>query len=145
MRTLLTRVSPGQLDAALLILRVVVGVVFIAHGAQKLFTFGIPGVQSGFADMGIPLPSVTAVLITALEFGGGIALVLGLLTRLIALLLAFDMLGAILLVHLPAGFFLPQGYEFALTLLGAALAITLAGPGAWAVDALLGRGNTAAD
>ena len=75
--------------------------------------------------------------IALLEFFAGLALVVGLLTRLAALGLAFNMLGAILLVHLAAGFFLPTGFEFAFTLLAASLCLVLAGPGALSVDAML--------
>jgi putative oxidoreductase len=134
----------GRPGLGLAILRVVVGIIFVAHGAQKFFQFGIPGVVSGFAQMGIPMPGIVAPLIAGLELGGGALLILGLLTPLVALLLAADMLGAILLVHLRAGFFLPNGYEFALILLAACLTLALAGPGTAAVDnALFERRRTA--
>ncbi len=131
--------TPSQISIALAIVRVVVGIVFIAHGAQKIFTFGFAGVTDGFAQMGIPLPGITGPLAALVEFLGGIALVVGLLTRLAALGLAIDMLGAILLVHLPAGFFLPNGYEFALTLFAASIALMIGGPGEYSVDAGIGR------
>jgi putative oxidoreductase len=83
--------------------------------------------------------------IALLEFFGGIALILGLLSRLAALGLAFDMVGAILLVHLAAGFFLPAGYEFALILFASSLAIALGGPGSLSVDGAIAarRGDVA--
>ncbi|HEX2090814.1 MAG TPA: DoxX family protein [Longimicrobiaceae bacterium] len=136
-----TALAPGNrnLDLGLAILRIVAGVVFLAHGAQKLFVFGLAGVTGGFQGMGVPMPSVTAPLVSAVEFLGGIALILGLLTRLAAVGLAINMLGAILLVHLAAGFFLPNGYEFALTLCAASVALALTGPGAFSLDAAIGR------
>ena len=131
--------SPSQVNLALAILRLTVGTVFIGHGAQKLFTFGMAGISGGFAQMGVPLPGVMGPIISVLEFFGGIALVLGLLTRLVALGLSCDMLGAIIFVHGKAGFFLPNGYEFVFLLLGASLTLVVAGAGRYAVDDLIAR------
>jgi putative oxidoreductase len=125
----------GLLDAALVLLRVVLGVVFIAHGGQKLFQFGIAGTTAAFADMGVVLPAMTAPVVAFVEFFGGIALVLGLFARVAAAGVAVVMLGAILMVHLPAGFFLPDGMEFALVNFAVAVAIAIVGPGAYSLDA----------
>jgi putative oxidoreductase len=133
-----------QASAGLAVLRAVVGAVFIAHGAQKLFVFGLAGVTGAFGQMGVPFAEVVGPAVALLEFFGGLALVAGLLTRPVAVLLASTMLGALVLVHLPAGFFLPDGYEFVLTLLGGAAALAVTGGGAYSADAVLaGRGRTA--
>jgi putative oxidoreductase len=132
-------IVPQRVSAGLTVLRVVVGLVFVAHGAQKLFTYGLAGVSGSFAGMGVPLPGITGPAVAFLEFFGGIALVLGLLTRLTALGLAINMLGAIFMVHLAAGFFMPQGYEFALALFGASVALALAGAGEYSVDSVIAR------
>jgi putative oxidoreductase len=133
----LLRTTSGQTDLGLTILRVIAGIIFAAHGGQKLFVYGFEGVTGAFTQMGAPLPGITGPLVALLEFFGGIALVVGLLTRLAGLGLSGVMIGALLLVHLPAGFFLPNGYEFVLMLLGAALTLSVTGAGKYSVDALL--------
>ncbi len=125
---------------AMTILRVVVGIVFFAHGAQKLFQLGFHGVAGFFGAAGIPLPFVSAVIVTLVEFLGGIALILGLLTRWAAALNAFDMLVAILVVHLKNGFFdQAHGFEFPLTLLAACIVLVIHGGGAASVDGALAK------
>jgi putative oxidoreductase len=128
------RSSPRSLSLGLTALRLAVATVFIKHGAQKLFVFGFAGVTGAFTHMGVPLPGVIGPFIALLEFFGGIALALGLLTRLIALGFVCDMLGAILLVLLPKGF---SGFEFEFLLLGSSLALALTGAGRFSVDEVL--------
>jgi putative oxidoreductase len=112
------------------------------HGWQKVFQFGFPGVTGAFAKMGVPVPGVMGPFIALLELLGGAALIIGLLTRLAALGLMFDMLGAIVLVHLAGGYFLPAGYEYALLLFASCLALVLGGPGSLSADAALASRST---
>jgi len=135
----LFRTTPQHTDLGLFILRLVTGATFAAHGGQKLFVYGFAGVTGAFTQMGVPLPTIVAPFIAVLEFCGGLALVLGLLTRPIAFLLACDMAGAIAIVHYKNGFFLPTGVEFVLLLLGAALTLAVTGAGGYAIDAAFAR------
>lgn len=129
--------DPRQQGLGIALVRIIIGITFFAHGYQKLFIMGISGIQGGFTKMGVPMPTVTAVLVTFLEFFGGIGLVIGLLTRLIALGLTIDMLGAMAFVHFANGFFLPTGYEFVLLLMVASLSLVVGGPGRFAVDNMI--------
>jgi putative oxidoreductase len=131
--------TPRQLDAGLMMLRLVAGTIFAAHGAQKLFVFGLDGVAGGFAQMGVPFPGVMGPLVGFVELFGGLALIAGLLTRLAGFGLTAVMLGAMVMVHLPAGFFLPNGYEFVLMLAASATTLVITGAGGYSVDALLAR------
>jgi len=132
-------VTPKTLDYGLLVIRAVLGIIMLAHGSQKLFTFGYAGVTGGMTQMGLPLPEVSAALIIAAEFGGGLLLLAGLFTRFAAAAIAFGMAVATVQVHLPNGFFAPTGYEFTLMLASAGLGIVLTGPGRFSLDALLAR------
>jgi putative oxidoreductase len=123
----------------LTVLRVMVGTVFLAHGAQKIFVFGFHGVAGAFAGMGIPVPAVSSALVAVVELLGGIALIAGFLTRWAAALNGIDMVVAILLVHLKHGFFAPMGVEYPLTLLAACIVLAVVGPGAGSVDGLLAK------
>ena len=140
--TLRPALPAPRIDLGLLVLRVVLGTVFLAHGAQKLFVFGFDGVTGAFTQMGAPLPGLTGPMVALLEFFGGIALAVGLLSRLAGVGLAATMLGAILLVHLPAGFFAPKGVEFVLTLMAGALAIAATGAGRFSLDHALAARRT---
>jgi putative oxidoreductase len=116
------------------VLRVITGIVFIAHGAMKLFGFGLAGTAGFFAQAGIPFAGVLAPLVIAIEISGGLLLIAGLFTRWASLPLAATMIGAIASVHLKAGFFLPDGYEFALVMLASTVVLALQGSGALALD-----------
>ena len=134
--TTATTTNVRRTDLALTILRIVIGVVFLAHGGQKLFVYGLDGVAGAFAQMGAPAAGVTGPLVAFGEFFGGLALVLGLLTRFAAAGLAIIMLGAIVLAH-STSFFAPEGMEFPLTLLAGSVALAITGAGSWSADGVL--------
>jgi putative oxidoreductase len=121
------------------LLRFIIGAIFIAHGSQKLITFGLAGTAGFLGTLGVPAPGLMAPVLIATELGGGILLVLGLLTRWVSIPLAFTMVVAIATVHLAHGFFLPQGYEFALLVGVGLLTLALQGSGAFALDDVIGR------
>jgi len=124
-----------SVDWALLAVRVAAGVVFVAHGSQKLFgAFGGPGLGPVVQMMG-PVGYLVAIG----EFFGGLGLIFGLLSRFSAASLILVMLGAIALVHARNGFFLGEkpGFEFNLALIGLLLAVLIAGPGRLSIGRLL--------
>ena len=91
--------QPTLTTSARTILRIVTGFLFAAHGWQKFNEFTIAGTQAAFAQMGVPAANVAAPVVATLELVGGVALILGVLTRVFAALLAVNMLGALFLVH----------------------------------------------
>jgi putative oxidoreductase len=125
-----------------LAVRVIVGVIMIAHGAQKLQA-GPANFGQGLAGMGVPLPVLTGYAVTFAELIGGVLLVVGLFSRLAALLLTANLTGAIFLVNIGVGFLTPpgaasSGVELPLALIAGLLAILLAGPGKLSLDHALG-------
>jgi putative oxidoreductase len=119
--------------------RLGLGVVLIAHGLQKFFEWGIAGTEDSFREMAIPAPQIAAWYAALVELVGGAALILGVALPLFGILIAIEMAGAVLFVHLPYGMFSPQGYELPLVAGTAALALGFNG-GRWAIDhALFGR------
>jgi len=127
---------------AALVLRVPVGLILAAHGAQKLFGwfggYGLEGTGQWLASIGLEPGYAMALLAGGVEFFGGLALVLGLLTRPAALVAAFTMLVAIFSVHIGNGLFMSNnGYEYALTLFVVTLALAVQGAGRFALDNLL--------
>lgn len=127
-----------------LILRVPVGIILLAHGSQKLFGwfggYGLEGTGQWMASIGLEPGYLMALAAGSAEFFGGLALIIGLLTRPAALVSAFTMLVAIFSVHFSNGLFMSNnGYEFALSLFAATLALALQGSGRVAVDNLLAR------
>lgn len=131
-------------DLAALIGRVGLGVIFMVHGYQKLAQWGIGGTSAAFAQMGVPAPTLSAWYAGVVELVGGAALVIGLALPLVGVLLALDMVGALVTVHLSQGFFAASnGYEYVLALAVASFAIGFNG-GAFALDRALSRKRTRA-
>ncbi|CRK81245.1 DoxX family protein [Neobacillus massiliamazoniensis] len=131
-----------MLNIGLLIIRLVIGVLFIGHGAQKLFGWfgghGLKGTGGWFESIGMK-PGVTMALFAGLaEFIGGVLFALGLLTPIAGIMIAGTMVMAIVKVHGPNGLWATaNGYEYNLTLLAVAIGIALIGPGQYALDAIL--------
>jgi putative oxidoreductase len=135
-------------DVSLTTLRVVLGVVFFAHGAQRMLGWfggdGFQGTMGALTQTGMPAP--VAVLIICAQFFGGLGLVAGLLTRIASLGIAGLMIGAIFMVHLQNGFFMNwmgtqkgEGIEFHLLALAMAAALLLRGAGAFSLDRALAK------
>ena len=124
--------GPKLQSCGLTVLRIVVGIVFVMHGYQKVHVFHLQGVTGMLSHLGIPLPAVFAVILTTVELLGGILLIAGLATRIPAVLLAIDMLVALITVHMKHGFFAQTGgIELPLTLLGAVICLAISGGGAF--------------
>ncbi|MDN3650736.1 DoxX family protein [Reinekea marina] len=123
-------------------LRIPIGIILAVHGAQKLFAwfggYGLDGTGQWMASIGLAPGYLMALLAGSAEFFGGIALIVGLLTRPAALVGAFTMVIAIFWVHFSNGFLLTSnGYEYALALLAATAALTVQGAGALSLDKLI--------
>ena len=131
-----------MLNLGLLIIRLVVGILFIGHGAQKLFGwfggYGLKGTGGWFESIGMK-PGITMALLAGLaELVGGVLFALGLLTPLAGIMIAGTMVMAIVKVHGPNGLWATaNGYEYNLTLLAIAIGIALIGPGQYALDSFL--------
>lgn len=125
---------------ALLIARVGLGIVFVAHGWQKFDEMGVKAVGAGFTKMGVPAPELSAYFATFVELIGGAALLIGAFTAVAGVLLALDMVGALLIVHIDKGVFVGEGgYELVVALGVGALLVAVFGAGRYSVDGLLGR------
>ena len=133
------------IDLGLLIIRVTIGVIMVAHGFQKLFLQGPENVGMAFAKMSsLPAPEIMAWIAIIVELLGGLALIVGIGTRIAAAAVAVVMAGALVTVHLKNGFFAMDGgieYTLMLTAVGVALAVT--GAGRLSLDAKMGRGAAA--
>lgn len=131
---------PVLRDLGLLIGRLALGTVLLAHGLQKLTDVGLDNLTRGFAERGIPLPSLAAHYATWVEILGGLALILGLLVPLAGMLIALDMAGAYWFVHRDNGIFVDEeGFELVLLIGATALLLAATGSGRFGLDALLWR------
>ncbi|WP_458127349.1 DoxX family protein [Paenibacillus sp. Z3-2] len=131
-----------MLDLGLLLIRLVIGLSFMAHGAQKLFGwfggYGIKGTGGWFESMGMKPGPLVALLAGLAEFGGGLLLALGLLTPVGGILIALTMVIAIVKVHGANGYWSTQnGFEYNLAILVVGVALALTGGGQYALDALI--------
>ncbi|MVW76023.1 DoxX family protein [Pseudomonas xionganensis] len=139
MNNLIKSLAATQAGYGLTILRIIAGITFAAHGAQKLFGwfggYGLAGVAQWMESIGLAPGYLMALLAGSAEFFGGLALIVGLLARPAAAVLAVTMLVAIVTVHLANGFFMSNnGYEFALALLAISLAVMIEGAGKLSLD-----------
>lgn len=131
------------IDAGLLFIRLIIGVVLIFHGSQKLFAwFGGPGIDgfAGFLEkLQVPMPKVSAVLAGSAEFFGGLCILTGFAIRLMVIPVIFTMLVGYFTAH--KGMFELQkgGGEYALTLGVVSLGLGLTGAGRWSLDGLMRR------
>jgi putative oxidoreductase len=137
---LLGRILATNAGWAPLAMRIPVGIIFVAHGAQKLFGafggYGLEGTGQFMASLGLTPGYLMALLAGSAEFFGGLALLFGVLVRPAAAALAFAMLVAIFSVHIGNGLFMDKnGYEFGLALLAASVSLLISGAGRLSVDA----------
>lgn len=131
---LMFRIPQGVRDLVLLITRVALGIIFMAHGWQKFNDWGIEGTQASFEQMGAPVPDISAVFAASVELVGGALLILGLLTPIVGVLMAIVTVGALVIVHFEQG--LLDGYELVLALAAGALTFAVVGPGRFSIDTL---------
>lgn len=141
-KQLLNKLLSTNNSAANLALRIPTGIILAAHGAQKLFAwfggYGLEGTGQWMESIGLAPGFIMALLAGSAEFFGGLALLLGFLTRPAAAVSAFTMVVAIFSVHFSNGLFMSNnGYEFALALLAITVALTIQGGGKYSVDKVL--------
>lgn len=132
--------KPVVRDSALLLLRLVLGTVFIAHGLDKLVFSGLTATSGQFSAWGVPQPTLSAWMVMATELAGGVLLVVGLLTTLAAGVLALLMAAALWFVHVGAGFFASAGgFEYPAVLMASLVMIVVFGAGRASLDGVLTR------
>ena len=142
--SIINKLTSSNAGFATLALRIPIGITFMAHGAQKLFAwfggYGLEGTGQWMESFGLAPGYLLALMTGGAEFFGGIALLIGLLVRPAAFVLAFTMLVAIVSVHFVNGLFMSNnGYEFALALLAASFSLLMSGAGRLSIDEILAK------
>ena len=142
MSSLIKNIIATDTSFSQLVLRIPVGIIFVAHGAQKLFGWfggnGLEGTGQWMASIGLEPGYTMALLAGSAEFFGGLALILGLFVRPAAVVLAFTMIMAIFATHIGNGLFMSNnGYEYALALLAATVALAISGAGRASLDRMV--------
>ena len=139
-------------DATLSFMRLLLGVIFFAHGAQKMLGwfggYGFSATMQFFTSQ-MHIPALFAFLVICTEFFGGLALILGLLTRIAALAVAVEMAVAVLMIHAHVGFFMNwfgnqkgEGYEYHLLTFAVAIPLIFRGAGAFSIDGAFAKKTT---
>ncbi|MGJ7548270.1 DoxX family protein [Pseudomonas alloputida] len=144
MNNAISKLLSTRAGLGLSVIRILVGVIFMAHGAQKLFGlfggYGLEGTGQWMKSIGLAPGYLMALLSGSAEFFGGLALVIGLLARPAALALTVTLVVAIFSVHINNGLFMSNnGYEFALALLAGTVAVLIEGAGRLSLDRLIAR------
>jgi putative oxidoreductase len=144
MKTLMKKLIESNTSFAPLALRIPIGIIFMAHGAQKLFGwfggYGLEGTGGWMESIGLTPGFLMALMAGSAEFFGGMFILFGLLTRLSAVALAFTMIVAIFSVHFVNGLFMSNnGYEFGLALLAATVSLAISGAGKASLDNIIAQ------
>ena len=150
---MLKRLLQTTNDPVFTIIRLMLGLVFFAHGAQKMLGwfggYGFSGTLSAFSTSGMPIPLALFVILT--EFFGSVALICGAFARVASGAIALLMVGAIAMVHAHFGFYMNwfgqqkgEGFEYHLLAIGLAVAVLVRGAGSFSIDGLLSKSTTRA-
>ncbi|MFT4732453.1 MAG: putative oxidoreductase [Gammaproteobacteria bacterium] len=138
-KNIINSITKTEGTSGVLPLRLIAGIIFFAHGAQKLFAwfggYGLGGTGQWMESIGLSPGYLMALMAGSAEFFGGILLIIGFLTRPTALILAITMIVAIFTVHINNGLFMSDnGYEFGLSLVAITLALFIQGGGKYSID-----------
>jgi putative oxidoreductase len=141
-KNIISNISKTEQSSSSLPLRLIAGIIFTAHGAQKLFAwfggYGLEGTGQWMDSIGLAPGLIMALLAGSAEFFGGLLLILGFLTRPTSFVLAVTMIVAIFSVHINNGLFMSNnGYEFGLALIAITIALLIQGAGKYSVDSVL--------